>query len=79
LLRGEVGALEEERRVFGKVVDVAKAALDKIISIIGSKSREATHLKDEDSFFDHVDGSVLATRISVNPLEPFWIENRRDL
>ena len=38
------------------------------------------HLKDEDSFFYHVDGSVLAIRINVNPLfEPFWMENRRDL
>lgn len=26
------------------------------------------YLKDEDSFFDHVDGSVLATRINVNPI-----------
>jgi len=26
------------------------------------------HLKDENGFFDHVDGSVLAIRINVNPL-----------
>ena len=25
------------------------------------------HLKDEDGFFDHVDVSVLATKINVNP------------